>query len=235
MKRFWDLAETIPDGPGWQIRLDGKPVRIPGGGALAVPSRPLADAIAAEWQAAGGEKGGDFSLQSMHLTRLASTAQERVAPAREAIALELARYGESDLLCYRAERPQRLVERQHIEWQPWLDWADRTLGARLVATAGIIHVPQDISALAALAAAVGAHDTIGLATLGVLVPALGSLVLGLAVTAGALSGAEAHAVSVLDDIFQEELWGRDADAHTGRLRVAVDVEVAARFLTLAQA
>jgi len=235
MKRFWDIAEIVADTGGWHIRLDGKPVRIPGGAALAVPSRPLAEAIAAEWQAAGSAKGGDFNLQSMALTRLAGTAQERVAPAREAIALELARYGESDLLCYRAERPQRLVERQHAEWQPWLDWAHRAHGARLVATAGIIHVPQDISALAALAEAVAAHDTIGLAGLGVLVPALGSLVLGLAVAGGAISGAEAHAVSVLDDIFQEELWGRDADAHAGRLRVAADLAVAEQFLTLARA
>ena len=235
MKRFWDAAETVADGAGWQIRLDGKPVRIPGGAMLAVPSRKLADAIAAEWQAAGGDKGGEFNLQAMALTRLAGTAQERVAPARETIALELARYGESDLLCYRAERPQRLVERQHAEWQPWLDWADHTHGARLVATAGIIHVPQDTRALAALAAAVAVHDTIGLAALSVLVPALGSLVLGLAVVSGALSGAEAHAVSVLDDIFQEELWGRDADAHAGRLRVAADVGMAESFLTLARA
>ena len=235
MKRFWDTAEAIADPVGWQICLDGKPVRIPGGTALTVPSRPLADAVAAEWQAAGGAKGGEFSLQAMALTRLAGTAQERVAPAREAIALELARYGESDLLCYRAERPERLVQRQHSEWQPWLDWAYRTHGARLVATAGIIHVPQDTKALAALAEAVAAHDTIGLAGLGVLVPALGSLVLGLAVTSGALSGAEAHAVSVLDDIFQEELWGRDADSHAGRLRVAADVAVVESFLTLARA
>jgi hypothetical protein len=235
MKRFWDAAEIAADGPGWQIRLDGKPVRIPGGAMLAVPSRKLAEAIAAEWQAAGGEKGGEFSLQAMHLTRLASTAQERVAPARDAIALELARYGESDLLCYRAERPPRLVERQMAQWQPWLDWAERTHGARLVATAGVIHVAQDTRALAALAAAVARHDTIGLAALGVLVPALGSLVLGLAVAGGALSGAEAHAVSALDDIFQEEVWGRDADAHAGRLRVAADVAVAENFLTFARA
>lgn len=235
MKRFWDVAETVADPAGWQIRLDGRPVRIPGGNALAVPSRQLADAIAAEWQTVGGAKGGDFNLQAMALTRLAGTAQERVAPAREAIARELARYGESDLLCYRAERPERLVQRQHAEWQPWLEWADRTHGARLIATAGIIHVPQDTEALAALAGAVAAHDTIGLAALGVLVPALGSLVLGLAVAGGALSGAEAHAVSVLDDIFQEELWGRDADSHAGRLRVAADVAVAETFLTLARA
>ena len=235
MKRFWDTAETVADGEGWRIQLDGKPVRIPGGATLTVPSRKLADAIAAEWQVAGGEKGGEFNLQAMALTRLAGTAQERVAPARETIALELARFGETDLLCYRAERPPRLVERQHAEWQPWLDWADRTHGARLAVTAGIIHVPQDSKALAALAAAVAAHDTFGLAALGVLVPALGSLVLGLAVAGGALSGAEAHAISALDDIFQEELWGRDADAHAGRLRVAAEMVLAENFLILARA
>ena len=236
MKRFWDQAEVTPagSGAGWHVALDGKPVRIPGGASVCLPTRALADAVAAEWQTAGGSKGGDFSLQDMPLTRLAGTAQERVAPARDAIALELARYGESDLLCYRTELPVGLAARQAEGWQVWLDWAETTHGARLTTTTTLQHVKQDPEALAALAAVVAQHDTYELSALGVLVPALGSLVLGLAVSAGAVSPEEAHALSVLDEVYQEELWGRDADAHAGRLRVASDVTIAARFLALAR-
>lgn len=237
MKRFWDHAAISPaeDGAGWQVVLDGKPVRIPGGAPVRLPKRALAEAVAAEWQAAGGAKGDDFSLQDMPLTRLAGTAQERVEPAREAIALELARYGESDLLCYRTELPVGLAARQAEAWQVWLDWAEATYGARLTTTTTLQHQAQDAAALAALAAEVARHDSYELAALGVLVPALGSLVLGLAVSAAAISAEEAHALSVLDEMYQEELWGRDADAHAGRLRVAADVTIAARFLALARA
>ena len=235
MKRFWEQAAIGPAAAGWHVMLDGKPVRIPGGAAVCLPTRALADAVAAEWQQAGGGNGGDFDLQAMKLTRIAGTAQERVEPARDAIGLELARYGESDLLCYRTELPAGLAARQAAEWQPWLEWAAATYGVRLVTTTTLIHQPQDQAALAALAAAVARHDTYGLAALGVLVPALGSLVLGLAVSANALSAPEAHALSVLDEIYQEELWGRDTEAHAGRLRVADDVAVAAQFLALARA
>lgn len=236
MKRFWDQATSGPMAVGWQVLLDGKPLRIPGGAALCLPTPALAVAITGEWQQAGsGAKGGDFDLQAMKLTRMAGTAQERVAPAREAIALELARYGETDLLCYRTELPAGLAVRQHAEWQPWLDWAAGRFGARLLTTSTLMHQRQDPAALAALAAAVARHDIYGLAGLGVLVPALGSLVLGLAVSAEALAAPAAHALSVLDEIYQEELWGRDAQAHAGRLLVADDVAVAARFLALARA
>ncbi len=237
VKRFWDVAEVRPaeDGAGWQVMLDGKPVRIPGGAPVLLPTRALADAVAGEWRAAGGAKGGDFDLQAMPLTRLAGTAQERVDPAREAIALELARYGESDLLCYRTELPVGLAQRQAAAWQVWLDWAAATHGARLTSTTTLQHQTQDPAALAALAAEVARHDSYELAALGVLVPALGSLVLGLAVSAAAISAEEAHALSVLDETYQEEMWGRDADAHAGRLRVAADVTAAARFLALARA
>ena len=235
MKRFWDNATITQLANGWSVALDGKPVRIPGGAALALPTEPLAKAVAAEWQDAGGAKGGDFTLNAMPLTRLSGTAQERVAPAQEAIALELARYGESDLLCYRTEHPAALAVRQLEGWQPWLDWTADRFGARLASTTSLMHVPQDPAALAILAAAVARHDAYGLGALGVLVPALGSLVLGLAVSESAITPEDAHALSAMDEFYQEELWGRDPDSHAGRLRVAADVASAARFLTLARA
>lgn len=232
MKRFWDIAETAPVAGGWQVTLDGKPMRVPGGAVLTLPGEALARAVAAEWQAAGGARGGETSFADLPLTRIAGTGQQRIAPDPEPVALEIARYAESDLLCYRAPEPPALAERQHASWQPWLDWAARRHGAALHVTEGVVFVAQPPAALAALARAVAAHDAMALAALGILVPALGSLVLGLAVADGALDAEAAHALSVLDATFQEAFWGTDAEALARRAQVAEEVATAARFLRL---
>ena len=232
MKRFWTLAEAVAEGSGWSVTLDDKPVRVPGGAALALPTRVLAVAVAEEWQAAGGEVGGEMSYADLPLTRLAGTAQERVAPSREAVVLELSRYGQTDLLCYRAEHPAKLVAQQAKQWQPWLDWAERTHGARLEVTSGIVHVAQPTASLAALAQAVAAFDAHRLAALGILVPSYGSLVLGLAVAAGALAALAAHEIATLDERHQAAEWGWDHEAETRMARVAEDVTAAGRFLAL---
>lgn len=235
MKRFWLNAEAVADADGWQVRLDGKPLRVPGAGPLRLQSAVLARAVAAEWQQAGGGPAGEAGPGELLLTSLANTAQERVARQREAIALELARYGETDLLCYRATGPQALIERQHAAWQPWLDWAAEVLGARLRATTGIVHLPQDPAALAAIAAAVARQDVPGLTALGVLVPALGSVVLALAVLEGALDAAAAHRASILDELYQAEAWHDDDEALERRRLVGRDIAAAAEFATLARA
>lgn len=232
MKRFWDSAATAATDGGFQVVLDGKPMRVPGGAALTMPTERLARAVAAEWQAAGGAKGGETSVSDLPLTRIAGTGQERIAPNPEPVVLELSRYAESDLLCYRAPAPPALARRQHEGWQPWLDWADRRHGARLLVTHGVTHMPQPTAALAALAAAVAGFSPLGLAALGVAVPALGSLVLALALADGALPAAEAHALSILDELFQEEQWGLDDDAAARRQNVADDLAAAGRMLDL---
>lgn len=235
MKRFWHEAAALAEEVGWSVTLDGKPVRIPGGAVLNLPTHRLARAVAAEWQEAGGGVGGEMSYADLPLTRLAGTAQERIAPNTEPVVLELARYGESDLLCYRAERPESLVRRQAERWQPWLDWAENTLGARLEVTAGVMHRAQHSSALAVLAQAVAVYPPHPLAALGVLVPCYGSLVLGLAVAAGALEAEEAHVIATLDERHQAELWGQDEAAELRLARVADDVAAAGRFLALTKA
>jgi chaperone required for assembly of F1-ATPase len=232
VKRFWDSAEVAVSGDGWSVLLDGRPVRLPGGAPLRLGPPALAAAIRAEWQAAGSRKGGDTSYADVPLTRLAGTAQGRIAPNPEPVALELARYAATDLLCYRATRPQVLAERQAGQWQPWLDWAEARYGAHLRVTAGVMHIAQDPAALALLAQAVAAYDAFALAALGVAVPALGSLVLGLALAEVPLGAMEAHALATLDETFQEELWGRDALAAARRRRIGAELEVAARFLQL---
>ncbi len=234
MKRFWDNATAAPLGAGWQVLLDGRPVRLPGGPPLLVAQPTLAEAVAGEWQAAGGGKGGEMTYADVPLTRLAGTAQDRVAANREAVVLELARYGETDLLCYRATDPQPLVQRQQDLWQPWLDWVARRHGARLAVTAGVMPVAQDPAALAALAMAVAALDVDALAAVGVIVPALGSLVLGLAMAEFELDAAEAHGIATLDETFQESFWGQDDEAVARRARVLEDVVTAGRFLALSR-
>jgi chaperone required for assembly of F1-ATPase len=235
VRRFWDEV-TIESGPeGHAILLDRKPMRIPGGAPLAVQSRALAVAIAAEWREAGGAKGGEMDFGDVPLTRLAGTAQERIAPDPAPTVDALAKYAETDLLCYRAEAPEALVHRQARAWQPWLDWAALALDAPLKVTHGVMHVRQDPQALHALRAAVAAQPAPVLAGLGIAVPALGSLVLGLALAAGRLDAAEAHALSVLDETFQEEFWGADPEAVARRAGIAAEIALAARFMALARA
>ena len=183
VKRFWDRASVAPAEGGFAILLDGRPIHVPGGPVLVVPSARLAEAIADEWQAAGGDKGGEMSFADTPLTGLAATAQQRIAPDPSPVVDALARYAESDLLCYRADTPPALVERQSREWQPWLDWAALTYDALLRVTAGITHVRQSEQAVSALRHALASFDAWTLAGLGVAVPALGSLVLGLALCA----------------------------------------------------
>ena len=231
MKRFWTQAACIPEGDTFAIHLDGKPVRLPTGAALRVATRELGEALAAEWQTAGGAPGGDMSWEDVPLTRLTGTAAERIAVAPEATIAAIAQYAGTDLLCYRAE-DDLLAQRQHAAWQPWLDWAARDLGAGLVSTRGIMPVRQSHAALAALHAAIAALSPVALSALGVLVPALGSCVLGLAVLRGALDPAEAHRLAVLDELFQEEKWGLDWESEERRERVSAELVIAARLAAL---
>ncbi len=235
MKRFWHQAEAVPHEQGFSIKLDGKPMRLPGGPELHLPHQTLAEAVAAEWQAAGGQQGGEFTMEEVPLTRLAGTAQHRIAPDPAPTIDALARYAETDLLCYRADHPEALVVRQHHAWQPWLDWAAAAYGARLLTTNTIAHIAQPPQSLTALHQVTASYDAFQLAGLGILVPAYGSLVLGLAVAAGQLTAAEAHKLSIADELFQESLWGEDTEALKRRSHVAQDVETAGRFMALAAA
>jgi chaperone required for assembly of F1-ATPase len=232
VKRFWDSVSIEPSDGGYTVLLDGKPMHLPGGAVLTVEAETLAHAIAEEWREAGGGKGGEMSFANTPLTRLAGTAQQRIAPDPAPIIDAIARYAESDLLCYRAETPRELVARQTQAWQPWLDWAAQTYGAPLRVASGIAYVKQHRGSVAALRSAVAVLDIPALAALGIAVPALGSLVLGLAIAEGRLDAGTAHALGVLDELFQAEAWGEDAEAAARRAAIAADVALAVRFLQL---
>jgi chaperone required for assembly of F1-ATPase len=232
MKRFWDRAAVVAGPDGHEITLDGRPMRLPSGTTLIVHPPKLAAAIADEWQIAGKVKGGEMTFADTPLTRLAGTAQERISHAPELTIDAIARYGESDLLCYRAAEPEELVRRQAQGWQPWLDWAERTYDAPLRVTTGISLVKQHHDSIAALRSAVGLLNCDLLAALGIAVPALGSLVLGLAMMRRELGAEDAFALSVLDELFQAEQWGDDEEASKRRQNVRTDVLLAGRYMDL---
>jgi chaperone required for assembly of F1-ATPase len=207
-------------------------MRLPSGNPLLVGPARLARAIAEEWQQAGGEKGGEMTFKDTPLTRLAGTAIERVAPDPAVTIDAIARYGETDLLCYRAETPQKLVQRQQQQWQPWLDWAARALDAPLRTTSGVGYMKQHHDAIAALRRAVAALDIHAVAALGIAVPALGSLVLGLALAAGEVDAQTAYTLGALDELFQAEQWGDDYEAVDRRTSMLADIVLAARYIDL---
>jgi chaperone required for assembly of F1-ATPase/acylphosphatase len=237
-RRVWTGVAVVPhgtDGDGFLVTLDGKPVRLPSGGPLLLPSRVLADAVAAEWaQAGGGAVGGRYAPDSLGLTRLAGALQERIAVARDQAIGALLRYLDSEALCYRAAHPASLVARQQAAWQPWLDWAARRFGLQLAVTQGVMPLAQSGAASGTARAILDAQDDAALTALGVLAPLSGSLVLGLAVVDGALDAAEAHRLSLLDDSFQAERWGADDEAVARHAGLLDDFLEAERFLTLAR-
>ncbi|MEQ8506632.1 MAG: ATP12 family protein [Rhodospirillales bacterium] len=215
------------DGP-FLVLLDGRQVKSPMGRVLAVPSQQLAEAMATEW-VAQSEK---ILPATMPMTQLSFTAIDRIAPEREEVAQRISRYGETDLLCYRAEAPSDLVQRQTEEWDPLLAWADAQYGAVLTVTSGIIPVPQPEDALAALANAVDAFDPYRLTALAAVVQAAGSLVIGLSLVAGRLNAAQAVAVSQLDDAYQSEKWGQDKEALDRLKALQTEITQAEHFLGL---
>ena len=234
MKRFWDTVTAQSGALGHTILLDGKPMNLPTGTRLLVGPPVLAEAIAEEWRQAGGGKGGEMSFNDTPLTRLAGTAQERIAPNPLPTIDAIALYGESDLLCYRAPSPRPLVDLQVRDWQPWLDWAALTYNAPLRVGEGIGYVRQHKDSIAALRRAVAAQDAYALAGLGILVPSLSSLVLGLAVVAGSLDADAAHRLGALEELFEVDQWGDDVDGAARRDSVHRDVRLAAGFIRLSR-
>jgi chaperone required for assembly of F1-ATPase len=227
-KRFWTEVHVAETPGGFGIRLDARVLRTPARAELIVPTRALAEAIAAEWRAVEGE----IRPEALPFTRAANVAVDRIAADPGPLVAHLAAYGETDLLCYRAEGPVGLQARQAAAWDPALAWAARDLGAPLAVTEGVAHRAQDPASLAALRAAVGAHDAFALTALSELVTLSGSLVLGLAVARGALGAPEAWAASRLDETWQEEQWGVDDEAaEMARIREN-DFLRAARLLEL---
>ena len=231
LKRFWTTVSVAEEERGWTVRLDDRPLSGPVSRApLIQPSQALSETLAEEWR----RQEDVVRPQAMFMTRMANTAQDRVAVDFDAVAGVVAAFAETDLLCYRAEAPAELVRRQAEAWDPLLDWAASQFGARLRPTHGVVPLAQSRDALERLASEIVRGGAWRLTGLHELVALSGSLVIGLAVEKGARTPEEGWALSRIDEAWQTEQWGRDDEAEAAADRRRTEFLDAARFLRLAE-
>jgi chaperone required for assembly of F1-ATPase len=223
--RFYKDVETAQAEGGFAILLDGRAVKTPKGLRLVLPTEALAELVAEEW-AGQGER---IELAAMHALRLANTAAESVPRSREATAEQIARYAASDLVCYFAEEPAGLVERQEQHWAPLLVRAEQDLALPFVRAAGIVHQEQPQATLGRVKALALGLDDFGLAGLAFGAALFGSTVLAFALQHGWLSGEQAYELSRLDEAWQEEKWGVDAEAAERTQRLFAEARMLERW------
>lgn len=207
-KRFWKSVEVVPDGTGYGIRLDGRSVKTPLKRDLIAPSRKLAEEIAKEWDAV--EENIDPG--SMPFTRSANAAIDKVMDQFDDVVDMLVAYGDSDLVCYRADSPEGLVNRQRHAWDPLILWVAQVYGIKLDTRTGVMHVPQSPNVLSRFDAEVRAFVPFELTAFHDLVSLSGSLVLGLAVAKDHVDPDTAWELSRIDETWQIEQWGEDEEA-----------------------
>ncbi len=231
MKRIWTSVETIETTGGFTVLLDRKPIKKPSGTPLTMPFAALAEAVAAEWRSAGLD-GGEIKPDDLPLTRMTTTAIDRVAKSYDDIINQLVGYGLNDALCYRAETPASLAALEQAQWQPWLNWATDTYGVKLNTGFGITPIIQPPGTADVFHEAMRAFDIYQLTALGVAVPALGSLVLGLALSQHKLDAQTAFDIAHIEEKFQVERWGTDDLAEERRLAILTDLQLCVRFMAL---
>ncbi len=229
-KRFWKEVNVVPADGGYTVHLDNRPVRTPAKAALVVPTRTMAQEIAAEWDA----QEGQIAPATMPTTRSANAAIDKVTHQHAEVADLIAAYGDADLTCYRADGPEALVARQVEAWDPLLDWAESVLNVRLNPVTGVIHAPQDGAALQRLSARVHAMDAFALTAFHDLVSLTGSLIIGFAATHDLHPPETLWRLSRIDEIWQEEQWGEDEEAAEMAARKESDFLHAKRFHDLAR-
>jgi chaperone required for assembly of F1-ATPase len=227
MKRFYKDV-TVTEALG--IALDGRAIKTPAKGPLILPNSALAAAVAEEWRA----QGTTIDPHTMPCTGLANAAIDHTSPDPARFAADLARYGESELLCYRAEEPFALVAKQNQDWNPLLGWAQTRYDISFTPVRGIMHQPQPVETCARLAEAVQSFTPFALTALSPLVTISGSLVIALALAEGAIEPDAAFDAAHLDELWQEEQWGADDFALEARAIRRRDFLSAARFLNLAR-
>jgi chaperone required for assembly of F1-ATPase len=236
-KRFYKEASAAARDGAFALLLDGRPAKTPGRNAFAAPTLAAAEALAEEW----ARQEEFIDPTAMPLTRMANSAIDGVAQALDATAQDIARYGGSDLVCYRAGAPEALAKAQAARWDKVLDYARDQLGARLICAEGVNYVEQPEAARRAILAAVkriagtGPSAPFALAALHVMTTLTGSALLALAVADGVLTPAEAWEAAHVDEEFQMKVWGADEEALARRARRWTELEAAARLLRAVRA
>ncbi|MCG6121748.1 MAG: ATPase [Microvirga sp.] len=231
-RRFYERASAAPVEGGFALTLDGRPARTPGRKPLAAPTRALGEALAREWEA----QGETIDPASMPLTRIANSAIDGVSDQRESVLAEIAKYAGSDLVCYRAGEPERLVAAQNEAWEPVLAFAQERLGARFALAEGVMFVAQPPDAIAAVEARL-ARETCAfrIAALHVVTTLTGSALIAIALADGALDGEAAWRAAHVDELAQESVWGEDAEALARRAARKREFDAALAVLALAGA
>lgn len=224
-KRFWKEVSITDTPEGFGLVLDGRAVKTPAKAALIVPSRALAQMLADEWQA----QGDVVDPATMPATRAANAAIDKVRGQRPEVAELLAAYGDSDLLCYRAEGPEALLAREARAWDPLIDWAAHRYGTRPLVCHGVMHRPQPAALLTSMRADIDRLGAFELTAFHDLVAMSGSLIIALAALDRFDTPQALWQASRIDEDWQIEQWGTDEEAaalNAGRRRAFLD---AARF------
>lgn len=229
-KRFYKNAAVEKLDGGFTVALDGRAIKTLAKHPLAIGIEQLAEAVAAEWRAQQGEIRHD----SMPMMRFVCTALDRVTPSRTEVILETVKFAETDLLCYRTAQPKELARRQAENWQPLLDWAETRYGASLSTTTGLTPIAQDEAALARLRTAVEAENDLTLTGLHVATAASGSLVVALALLEQEIDAQHAWAASHIDERWQLERWGEDAELAERLEGLRTEISAAGEFLALSR-
>lgn len=224
-KRFYKDAQVVDADGNFAIALDGRTAKTPARATLALPSQPLAEAVAGEWRA----QGETIDPTTMPLTRLANVAIDGVAREIDAVAAEIVKYAGSDLVCYRADAPDRLVAMQSARWDPVVAFARDDLGARLMLAEGVMFVEQPAEALEAVGRAIPRDDPFVLTGLSVITTLTGSALIALGVLSRRFTPEEAWAAAEVDEAWNAELWGADAEADARRAARRVEMMAAARM------
>lgn len=207
-RRFYKVVSTREAEDGWRVELDGRTPKTPAKAELKLPTKALADAVAMEWDAQETE----LDLARMTLTRLANVALDRTPLTRSELVDEVMKYAGTDLLCYLAEHPAELRERQEAHFRPLRDWAGREHGVMLLTTEGVMNAPQPPASLQAIGEYADSKDDFVLTGLVFGLSLFGSALLSMAVAEGELSATDAFDLSRIDEIWQAEQWGGDEEA-----------------------
>lgn len=228
MKRFYKEASTGPAEGGHGVLLDGRPVRTPARRPLVVPSAALAAAVAAEWQVQGEE----VDPRTMPMMRLVATALDRVTDERPSVESDLVAFGGSDLVCYRTDAPMELALRQAELWDPLVEWAALALDAPVATTTGLMAVAQPPAALEALRRHLARLPALQLMAVHAVTAATGSLILALALHAGHIDAGRAFEAGLVDELYNLEVWGEDADGRARLEALRSEIAGAERLLDL---
>ncbi|MGJ4905926.1 ATP12 family chaperone protein [Bradyrhizobium sp. HKCCYLS2058] len=224
-KRFYKEAGTAAAEGGFNVTLDGRPIRTPSGRVVIVPAGELAEAVAAEWQA----QGENIDPATMPLTRFANSVVQSVVDRTDAVREDIAKYLQSDLLFYRAGHPEGLVAREAEHWDPVLDWARDGLGAHFILSEGIMHVAQPEAAVQAARAALPTGPWT-VAAAHVVTTLTGSALLALALVHGVRDADQVWAAAHVDEDWNVAQWGADEEAMSRRAAKQIDYQAAVRIL-----